>query len=169
MNYSKDCSCERKHFHTRHITGKVLQKGKSSVCQNLYKLLINEYLNVIFSNIKLLLKGMSKECSHTTNITEWSVSVVCGDRSVRPPENCQWDVVNTTVRHTHTHTYVRPVHRVGCRMISLCFPLFFLSIISLLDRRDYLRHATSHQLLNRLTNQPPIPHSYTNTHNNSSK
>lgn len=42
------------------------------------------------------------ECSNTTNTREWSLSAVCLDKSVPSPDKCQWDVVNITVRHTHT-------------------------------------------------------------------
>ncbi|XP_025101900.1 uncharacterized protein LOC112568683 [Pomacea canaliculata] len=50
----------------------------------------------ILSTVALFDVGLSVECSHMTNTREWSLYVVCWDKSQQSFDNCQWDVVDKT-------------------------------------------------------------------------
>ncbi|XP_025101894.1 uncharacterized protein LOC112568679 isoform X2 [Pomacea canaliculata] len=50
----------------------------------------------ILATFALFNFGLSVECSNKSNITEWSLYIVCWSRSQLSHDNCQWDVVEIT-------------------------------------------------------------------------
>lgn len=49
-------------------------------------------------------KGLYLKCSQKINTREWSLYLVCWDKTKGSSDKCQWDVVNMTVRNAHTNT-----------------------------------------------------------------